>query len=186
MLELALTAPINHVLRAAPWALARLKPHAGRSARFDLGLASLRYTITDAGELRPAAAGVEVDTAVSLSPSLLLRALQDRAALEEAKVTGDTEFAADLAYVAKHLEWDVEEDLSRFLGDIAAHRIVGGARDLNTWRRGAQQSALQALKEYWTDERPLIATREKVDAFVRQVDELRDAVERLEKRLDKL
>lgn len=186
MLEFVLAAPLNHVLRAAPWALTKLKPHAGKSARFDLGLVRLRYAVTEAGELRPAASSGETDARFELSPALLLRAVQDREALAEARVSGDTEFAADLAYVAKHLDWDVEEDLSKLFGDIVAHRIAGGARELNAWRANVQASFLDALKDYWTEERPLVVKRSRVDQFVRQVDELRDAVERLDKRLQKL
>jgi ubiquinone biosynthesis protein UbiJ len=40
--------------------------------------------------------------------------------------------------------------------------------------------------EYWTEESPLIASRVKVEDFVREVGELRDAVERLEKRIERL
>jgi ubiquinone biosynthesis protein UbiJ len=43
----------------------------------------------------------------------------------------------------------------------------------------------QGAAEYWTEESPLIASRVKVDSFVREVSELRDAVERLEKRVER-
>jgi ubiquinone biosynthesis protein UbiJ len=45
--------------------------------------------------------------------------------------------------------------------------------------------ASQGAAEYWTEESPLIASRVKVESFVREVSELRDAVERLEKRLER-
>jgi ubiquinone biosynthesis protein UbiJ len=42
------------------------------------------------------------------------------------------------------------------------------------------------LTEYWQEENPLIAKKRHVVAFVKDVDQLRDDVERLEKRIEKL
>jgi ubiquinone biosynthesis protein UbiJ len=44
----------------------------------------------------------------------------------------------------------------------------------------------QAAAEYWTEESPLVATRVKVEDFVAEVSRLRDGIERLEKRLERL
>jgi ubiquinone biosynthesis protein UbiJ len=86
----------------------------------------------------------------------------------------------------RNVSWDVEEDLSRVVGDIAAHRIVSTARALDGWARDAALRVAQGAAEYWTEESPLIASRVKVEGFVREVSELRDAVDRLEKRLERL
>ena len=72
------------------------------------------------------------------------------------------------------------------VGDIAAHRIVSGARALREWSADAALRLAQGAAEYWTEESPLIASRVKVDTFVHEVAELRDALERLEKRIEKL
>ncbi|MGZ5073706.1 MAG: hypothetical protein ACXWBL_11230, partial [Usitatibacter sp.] len=74
----------------------------------------------------------------------------------------------------------------RVVGDIAAHRIVAGARALRDWGADTGLRLAQGAAEYWTEESPLIASRVKVDAFVREVAELRDSVERLEKRVGNL
>ena len=54
---------------------------------------------------------------------------------------GDAEFAQEVSFLARNLTWDVEEDLSRVVGDIAAHRIVQGARQARDWGREAAQRA---------------------------------------------
>ena len=38
-------APINHLLRAAPWALEKLKPYAGKTAAFEVFPLTYRYTV---------------------------------------------------------------------------------------------------------------------------------------------
>ena len=186
MLAAAFAAPINHALLGAPWALEALKGHAGKTAQFDLGPFSVQLTVSETGEVRPASADAIPDARFNLSPALLLRALQDREALKEAEASGDSAFATAIAYVGKHLAWDVEEDLSKIFGDILAHRMVGAASDLNTWRQQTLDNFLKALKEYWTEERALLAKRAQAEEFVRQVDRLRDDVERLEKRLERI
>ena len=96
------------------------------------------------------------------------------------------ELAHEISFIARHLTWDVEEDLARAIGDIAAHRVVAAARGVGKWGREAALRTAQGASEYWTEESPLIASRVKVESFVREVAELRDAVERLAKRIERL
>jgi ubiquinone biosynthesis protein UbiJ len=96
------------------------------------------------------------------------------------------ELAQEVSFLAKNLTWDAEEDLSKLVGDIAAHRIVSTARAFIGWSADSGVRIAQGAAEYWTEEAPLVATRVKVDTFVDGVAELRDAVERLEKRISKL
>jgi ubiquinone biosynthesis protein UbiJ len=44
----------------------------------------------------------------------------------------------------------------------------------------------EMLTEYWQEENPLIAKKRHVENFVEEVDHLRDDVDRLEKRIEKL
>jgi ubiquinone biosynthesis accessory factor UbiJ len=97
---------------------------------------------------------------------------------------GDTALAEEIGFVARHLTWDVEEDLSRVVGDIAAHRIVRGARAFSAWGRDAAFRTTAAAAEYWTEESPLIASRVKVEDFTRGVAELDAAITTLEGRLN--
>ena len=46
------------------------------------------------------------------------------------KIEGDVQLAAELGWLAENLRWDVEEDLSRVLGDIPAHALADAGRKL--------------------------------------------------------
>jgi len=178
---------VNHVLRSAPLALERLRRHAGRTVGFHVGPFGAALTIQTTGEVEPAVAGTARDLEVRLSPFLLPRlAAGDDAAFREIEMAGDMELAQEISYLARNLTWDVEEDLSRVIGDVAAHRVAGAARGAARWGREAGLRVAQGAAEYWTEESPLIASRVKVEGFVRDVAELRDAIERLEKRIEKL
>ena len=181
------TRAVNHVLRSAPVALERLRRHAGRTAAFHVGPVTLAFTVQTTGEVTAALPDASRDLTVRLSPFLLPRlAARDEAAYREIEMQGDMELAQEVSFLARHLTWDVEEDLSRVVGDIAAHRMVAGARGLARWGREAVLRTAQGAAEYWTEESPLIASRVKIEGFVRDVSELRDAVERLEKRLERV
>ena len=99
--------------------------------------------------------------------------------------TGDAELAAALQYLAKHLRWEVEEDLSRVVGDVAAHRIASTARDFLAWQKDAGVRLGENVAEYLTEEAALVAPPAALARFGRDVADLVDALERLEKRLDR-
>jgi ubiquinone biosynthesis protein UbiJ len=178
---------VNRVLRSAPLARERLARHAGRTVAVRIGPMSPAFTIQTTGEVTAALPDAPRDLDVRLSPFLLPRLLaREEAAWRDVEMTGDMELAQEVSFIARNLSWDAEEDLSRVVGDIAAHRIVSTARSLDTWVRDAALRTAQGAAEYWTEESPLIASRVKVEGFVRDVADLRDAVERLEKRIERL
>jgi len=178
---------VNHVLRGSPMALERLRPHAGRTVGFHVGPFVIVLTVQTTGEVASAVAGAPRDLDVRISPFLLPRlAAGEEAAFREIEMQGDAELAQEVSFLARNLSWDAEEDLARVVGDIAAHRMAGAARSLARWSRDATLRMAQGAAEYWTEESPLIASRVKVESFAREVSELRDAVDRLEKRVERL
>ena len=84
------------------------------------------------------------------------------------------------------MRWDLEEDLSRIVGDVVAHRLTQTGAALLAWHAVAASNLAQSLAEYWTEEQPLIASRAAVREFVEAVDALRDDAQRLEKRIERL
>jgi ubiquinone biosynthesis protein UbiJ len=183
-----LVAFLNHLLEPAPWARERLAPFAGRTWRVTLApLPDLTFVVAASGTLEASDATPEPDLVVALTPAALpALARRDESVLREMTFSGDAELAAALQFLARHLQWDVEEDLSRVVGDVAAHRIAGGARDFLAWQKEAALRLGQNVAEYLTEEAGVIAAPADVTAFARAVDDLRDAVERLEKRIEHL
>lgn len=185
MIDSTTVAFVNHLLRGAGWARDALKPHAGRTARFEMAPFALSLTVREDGGVAPAAPGMNPDATVRLTPGLALRlSARDETAWREIEAAGDVEFIAVVSQVARNLRWDIEEDLSRVFGDIPAHRMAQGGRGLRRWGEQALENTGRSFAEYWTEERPLLAAAHEVERFNRAVDELRDAVARLEKRID--
>jgi len=178
---------VNHVLRSTPLALERLRRHAGRTAAFHVGPFTVAFTVQTTGEVTAALPDAARDLTVRIPASLLPRlAAREDAAFRDMEMEGDMELGQEVSFLVRHLTWDVEEDLSKAIGDIAAHRVASAARSVASWGRDAALRGAQGAAEYWTEESPLIASRVKVESFLRDVTDLRDAVERLEKRIERL
>lgn len=176
---------INRVLRGNTWALDKLKPFAGRSARFEMPLLRMTYTVLDSGAVAAASDSAFADVTFTLTPGVLLRlAARDPSVWNEIAVSGDTDFASVLNFIWRNASWDVEEDLSRIFGDIVAHRLVMAGKAVDQWRSRSVDSITRSLAEYWTEEQPLIARSYDIEEFNREVDRLRDDTARLEKRLE--
>jgi ubiquinone biosynthesis accessory factor UbiJ len=187
MLAHGAVAALNHVLAQNPWACARLAPFAGRTLAFRCPpFPELRLRILESGRL--AASGDEsAALTVTLAPSVLpLIAARDDAALRHVAIDGSAELAETVRSLFTSLSWDVEEDLSKLLGDALAHRVAAGGEAFLGWQREAATRLGENLAEYWKDEQPLLVRPEDVAAFCRGVDALRDDVARLEKRIDLL
>jgi ubiquinone biosynthesis protein UbiJ len=176
---------VNHLLRGASWARDGLKPFAGRTVRIEALPFAFALTVVENGEIIAAASAAAPDVTLRVTPGLLLRlAARDENAWREIDIAGDADFASAIHHVARNLRWDIEEDLSRVFGDITAHRMAEAGRTVRRWGEQAADNTARSFAEYWTEEQPLIAARRDLEAFSRSVDQLRDDLARLEKRVE--
>ena len=188
MLSKPAAAAINHAMRDADWARERLRPYAGRSVQFEVPPLTVVLRVEADGWVAPAPPETEPAAIVHVSGPALLRFawLGDTTARQEVQIDGDGALAAAVTGVLAGLRWDVEEDLSVLVGDIAARRLVRGGTALLAWQSQVASRLARALAEYWTEEEPLIASRAALSGFAGEVDALRDDTERLSQRIDRL
>ncbi len=175
---------LNRMLARESWARDRLAPFAGRTARFEAPPFALALKVAEGGEFADAERADPVVT-VGLDLAALPLALGDpQAALRNVSLKGDAEFAQALAFVLQNLRPEPEEELSRFIGDAAAQRIVGLLRlSASHWRQLAERM-LDSSAHYLVTENPMLVGRAEVDEFNAAVSRLRDDVARLEKRVE--
>jgi ubiquinone biosynthesis protein UbiJ len=178
---------LNHLLKQNSWALQRLAPFAGKTARFDIAPLSFSFTILEGGSLRSADNAAEPDALCVIAPSLLPRlALHDEKAHKEIHSEGNAGLLTEIFFLSRNLHWDVAEDLSGITGDIAAERIVNTLQIAQQQLGKSAVNLSKAAAEYFTEERPLLAKPLHTSAFMQQVDVLRDDVARLEQRISRL
>jgi ubiquinone biosynthesis protein UbiJ len=188
LLETPLSRALNRLLERESWARERLAPFAGESVELCAPpLPALRLSI--------AADGTTLRTDLSTPASLVLTVKPGAAAalargvehaMREVEVSGNARLASEVLFLVRHLRWDVEESLSHVVGDALAHRVVAEAKGLAGALADSGARIADAFMEFAVEERQLVARRDEHDALAAENALLRDAIERLEKRLDRL
>lgn len=178
---------INHLLTQEPWARDKLGAHKGKIACFDGGLMAIRLEVMADGLVKIATSAAESNVTIRAKFSELPLIAQNRErAFSYVKIDGDADFANTISQLSESLRWDAEEDLSKWIGDIAAVRVVAGARSAVGTIQSTQKKLAENLAEYFLEEAPMLMRPSDVADFTRDVTRLRDDVERLTKRIDRL
>lgn len=189
----ALEAGLNRYIALDPEGARGFEAIDGRIIAIEVKGIGVRLTLI------PGTGGVQLFGAYDAAPDCLIRgtplALARMAAAERkeselgagaVEIEGDTSIAHDLAKAMAGLDVDWEEQLSRVLGDPIAHQLGEGVRAAADWGRRTSGTLRTNLKEYLEEEGRLLPGRYELDAFLAEVDGLRDDVERLEARIQRL
>ena len=104
----------------------------------------------------------------------------------ELEITGDAHTAERFQRLLALARPDIEEELSNFVGDTAAHQIGELARGLGDWARDATATMGTNIREYLQEESRDLPSRYEDDRFADDVGTLRDDVDRLEARIARL
>jgi ubiquinone biosynthesis protein UbiJ len=181
----ATVALLNHLLARENWAREKLAPFAGRCARVEAFPFVVLLGVAQGGRFEVGSGEPHVTIAVDGAqlPALLF---DPQALMRNVRLSGDAEFAQALSQVLQNLRPEPEEDLARFVGDAAAVRIVGFLRAVAAQVREGGVRLTATTADYLVAENPLLATREEAQAFNTAVADLRDSVERLAKRIERL
>ena len=124
---------LNHVLMQEPAARDRLQRQKGRQVQVCWRDQVFQCAFTPAGLVEfitPDAGGKAADLVLRVNePSpfeLAKTVLQgEKPAI---RIEGDVQLAAEVNWLAYHVRWDAEEDLSRLVGDAMAHHLVSNAK----------------------------------------------------------
>ena len=96
---------------------------------------------------------------------------------------GNLQIAQNMSALFNGLNIDIEEILSKHVGDIAAHNAVQGADSLGQFIKRNHKTAMQALSRVILDDKPIGVRPIMVENYIQEVSEVRDAAARLEARL---
>lgn len=102
------------------------------------------------------------------------------------QLSGSVAVANDFQSLLRYARPDLEEQMSAVIGDAAAHRLGEFAREFAAWSREAKETMGANIREYLQEESRSVPSRYEVDRFARNLNTLRDDVDRLEARLRRL
>lgn len=103
-----------------------------------------------------------------------------------AELTGHLHTAEQFAELLKHARPDLEEELSHWIGDVAAHGVGRAAANASAWLRRAAGALRMNSAEFLQEESRTLPAPLEAQAFFRDVERLRDDVERAAARLARL
>jgi len=100
----------------------------------------------------------------------------------DVSISGDAEVAQQFRELAMLLKPDVEEELSRIIGDTPAHQALRLVRLATGFGRRAATTGIRNVAEYLAHERRDLVPRAEAEDFYRGVERLREDLDRLEAR----
>lgn len=188
MLPSLIFTALSHVLNGESWARKRLQPHAGKTIQFAIFSSSdLVALIQSDGTIAAipfSNTTATADTSLTIPPSLLLRLIaHDAGAIQEVNADGDKRLADELLTIIRSLHWDIEHDLSPFLGDILAHRLTQAGQILFRWQSQSFLNVSQAMIEYLSEEKSILSNQASIDHFAAEINALNDQITYLGKRI---
>lgn len=192
ILGLSVVKLFNRVLSDFSAASAQLSAHAGKVIVMHIGPICTQYRIGVSGYFEPV--GVSSNQ-LTESANLILKiplpiwirlVSQDMSALHVISFAGDSELAADLFSLMTQIEWDIEEDLSRTIGVVAAHRTINTIQRLNRWCLSAHDRIHNNIAEYIYEELGTALGLGELEQLIFANETMRDDIARLEARLNKL
>ena len=189
-----LEAALNGYLGLDPVTRERLAALHGRTVGVEiLGLGlTLFFTVDETGALQVYGRHEgEPDCWLRGTPLDLLRAGDrargaDQLFSQRVRIEGDSGLAQRFGAILADLDIDWEEQLARVTGDVVAHEAGSAARAAQDFAQRTGRVAEQNLREYLQEEARLLPTRYEAKEFLDAVDALRDDVERLAARVERL
>ncbi|QOC23210.1 SCP2 sterol-binding domain-containing protein [Wenzhouxiangella sp. AB-CW3] len=187
LLARAIDTALARALQLDPRAADRLATLKDQSVRLELKGLGIDLFFTGSGEALSVSteSDVEPDTTISGTPAALLAmAVPDwRAPGSGVQIQGNAGTAQALEKLLRQLDPDWESLLVEHLGPVWGHQVWRMLQDSMQRGRHMAGTAADQTARFLREESGLLVRREEVEEFTVGVDELREAVDRLEARL---
>ena len=183
---------LNHALHQNPPSLPLLNRLAGKIIRIELNHLDLCLTLfpDDQGITVLSDYEGEVNVRITGAPFTLLRLLLQEQPLlvnnPQVSITGDIGVAQQLLALIRELNTDWEEQIAQWLGDIPVHYLTGPLRSVQEYTRERFNTLQLNLSEYLQEEARHLPNPIEIEVFLDTIDTLRDDLERLEQRIQRL
>ena len=123
---------LNHVLMQENEAMTRLVRQKGQVALIKWRQFTIKFIATPAGllDVAPTLAAPDLTLAVTDDSPLAMVQTLLSGSKPAIRIEGDVQLAAEVNWLVDHVRWDIEDDLSRIVGDAPAHALGQAARTL--------------------------------------------------------
>jgi ubiquinone biosynthesis protein UbiJ len=182
---------LNRGLPRSPRARELCKALEGRRVAVEV-TGFTRFVVESSGQslklVRHLSLAAEAEIAGGPLSLLALASDSPEAVLQRGDVTmrGDVDLAQTFRELALLLRPDLEDELSKVIGDLPAHELGRFARAAFGWTRNAAATTVRNAAEFLAHERGDLVPRAEGDQLLKGIDTLRENVDRLEARIELL
>jgi len=176
---------LDHLLSQNDWMQTKLIDHKNKVVVIEISSIKLILKIDEKGLLHSLNETKEFDCIIKLTVNDFINQLINKNN-GNISIKGDLELANQVSQVLKRIEWDVEEDLSRYIGDIPATQATKVLKKIVTNSQKNISNISGALLEYWQEENKILTKKRDVEIFNSEVDKIVEDTERLEAKIKKI
>ena len=183
---------INQYLQLDPEGLSQMAVLEGKVLCVDIAGINQQYYVfpEEQGVRIQANYEYPADAVIRGLPTALLKLAmaEDSAPLMlsgEIEITGDVGLGRAFKKCLSSLQIDWEEHFSKFVGDVPANMAFSLIGEFSSWAKKVKASLTDNVSEYLQEESRDVISGAELEQFNKQVDQLRDDVDRLEALLKK-
>jgi ubiquinone biosynthesis protein UbiJ len=173
---------LDHLLSQNDWMQSKLVDHKNKIIIIKISDLKLILKVDENGLLHSLNEAEKFDCIIKLTVNSFISQLINNNN-NNISIEGDLELANQVAQVLKKIEWDIEEDLSKYIGDIPAIKTTKILKKVVTKGQKNIGNITGALLEYWQEENKILTKKRNVEIFNSEVDKIVEDTERLEARI---
>ena len=173
---------LDHLLSQNDWMQSKLVDHKNKIIIIIISDLKLILKVDENGLLHSLNEAEKFDCIIKLTVNSFISQLINNNN-SNISIEGDLELANQVAQVLKKIEWDIEEDLSKYIGDIPAIKTTKILKKVVTKGQKNIGNITGALLEYWQEENKILTKKRNVEIFNSEVDKIVEDTERLEARI---
>ena len=173
---------LDHLLSQNDWMQSKLVDHKNKIIIIKISDLKLILKVDENGLLHSLNEAEKFDCIIKLTVNSFISQLINNNN-SNISIEGDLELANQVAQVLKKIEWDIEEDLSKYIGDIPAIKTTKILKKVVTKGQKNIGNITGALLEYWQEENKILTKKRNVEIFNSDVDKIVEDTERLEARI---
>jgi ubiquinone biosynthesis protein UbiJ len=178
---------INHLIEQERWAHELLLPREGQSIFIALPIGDFQIAIQEGIFVNEGNTNLSSVNLVITQEAIWTFLKEGKSgAMKFVKISGDIDFAADLNRLAVYLKWEVEEDLSKLVGDAPARRVVLESKKMFHQTQLAMNDLKGGVRDYLVYEKNILVDSQQMNDFKSELRLLRDQLDRAEKKVNQL
>ncbi len=129
----------------------------------------------------------KVDVSIKGTPAALLGMITaEKVSAGNVEIIGNVGLAHKFQSILKKMDIDWEEYLSQIIGDIAAHKVGNFLTGMSQFAKASAKTIGLDISEYLRYEKEALLDQSELDEFNHGVNKVRNDVERLQKRVERL